>query len=190
MAASGHLDNRRRGLVALVAASAGVFVPGCGGGGPASSPAPHFVRAKAPPLARIQDERSRLLDTGTAGFKSRLASLRGHPIVVNQWASWCPPCRQEFPFFQRLAARYGNRIAFLGVNSNDRRGAATAFLRKFPTPYPHYFDPDTKIARSFRGGAAWPTTAFYTASGSLAYSHPGGYRNQADLLADIRRYTK
>lgn len=39
-------------------------------------------------------------------FKARLEALRGHPVVVNQWASWCGPCRYEFPFFQKLAGRY------------------------------------------------------------------------------------
>lgn len=179
-------------------ARAVVFVPGlvlalltgCGNAGPTRSAVPRVTKATSPALARIQKQPSKLLDGGTTAFKKRMSELRGYPVVVNQWASWCPPCRREFPFFQRAAARLGYRVAFLGVDSKDNRGAAKGFLRKFPTPYPHYFDPDSKIARTFRGGIAWPTTAFFTRAGKLTFSHPGAYRSEADLLADIRRYSR
>ena len=152
--------------------------------GPAPTP------ARAPALRQVQAQDSQLLDGGVGAFTDRLEALHGHPVVVNQWASWCPPCRQEFPHFQRVAARYGNRIAFLGVDAQDNRGDAKDFLSKFPTPYPHYFDPDTKIARVFHGGAAWPTTAFYDKRGRLTYTPPGAYRKEGDLVRDVLRYAR
>jgi cytochrome c biogenesis protein CcmG/thiol:disulfide interchange protein DsbE len=171
----------------LIALGLGAAVAGCGQS-ISSSTGPAPVRASTPALRQVQDQGSRVLDGGVAAFKARLAKLRGRPIVVNQWASWCPPCRQEFPYLQRVAARYGDRVAFLGVDANDNRDDAKAFLSKFPTPYPHYFDPDSKIARSFRGGAAWPTTAFYSKRGALTYTHPGAYRSERDLVEDVLRY--
>lgn len=136
----------------------------------------------------IPSQANRLLDGGPPAYRSQLAALLGTPVVVNQWASWCGPCRFEFPFFQRLATRYRGRVAFLGVNAQDSRGAARRFLRRFPTPYPHFFDPSTAISREFRGGFAWPTTAFYDAKGKLRRSHAGGYRSQAQLERDIRAF--
>jgi thiol-disulfide isomerase/thioredoxin len=121
-------------------------------------------------------------------FQAQLAKLKGTPVVVNQWASWCGPCRFEFPFFQRLARKYQGRVAFLGVNSQDGREAALQFLRELPVPYPNFFDPDVKIAREFRGGIAWPTTAFYDARGKVVKTHAGAYASQAKLDEDIRRY--
>jgi len=175
--------------VSLLLAAA---VAACGSREPPASAgraaAPTGPPPSAPALRQLEAERSRLLDGGTDGFKRRLAALRGHPVVVNQWASWCPPCRYEFPFFQRLAAKYRGRIGFLGVDSNDNRGDAKQFLREFPTPYPHYFDPDTEIARLFRGGQAWPTTAFYDSKGKLARAHLGAYASQAKLDEDIREF--
>jgi cytochrome c biogenesis protein CcmG, thiol:disulfide interchange protein DsbE len=171
----------------LVAALA---LPACGSDSASSSdpsagrPAP----GAPPPLRALQDQRDDLLGGGPDAFRRRLRDLRGHPVVVNQWASWCGPCRFEFPFFQRLAGRYGNRVGFLGVDSNDSRSEAASFLDRFPTPYPHYFDPDADIARVFRGGRAWPTTAFYDASGRLTQTHAGGYSSEARLEEDIRRY--
>ena len=140
------------------------------------------------PLPALRRQANELLAGGPAAFKARLAGLRGHPVVVHQWASWCGPCRFEFPFFAKLAARYDGRVAFLGVNSKDNHGDAAAFLKRFPVPYPHFADPDGSVARVFRGGRAFPTTAFYAATGKLAFTHVGSYATQAKLAQDIRRY--
>ena len=108
--------------------------------------------------------------------------------MVNQWASWCGPCRYEFPLFQRLAERYRGRVTFLGVDAKDNDDDARRFLARYPTPYGHLKDPDAKIARVFRGGRSWPTTAFYDSRGQLKYSHQGAYRDESQLDAYIRRY--
>ena len=174
-----------RRLAALVLAT--LLVVGCGAESASVSESPGPT-ATGNPLARLKAERNQLLDGGTEAFKARLAELRGHPIVVNQWASWCGPCRYEFPFFQRLAEKYDGRVAFLGVDSRDSRDAAARFLKEYPVPFPHFYDKDTRIARLFGGARAWPTTAFYDASGQLAYTHMGAYPDEARLEADIRKY--
>ena len=95
-------------------------------------------------------------------------------MVVNKWASWCGPCRLEFPWFQSLAEKRGGQIAFLGVNSNDSESAASQFLTELPLPYPSYSDPDLNIAQDLGGPSqAFPTTAFYDRSGKRVFSHPG-----------------
>ena len=177
---------------AAVGIACGLVLAGCGS---EPSPAP---RNDAPPaklpagtssgIRELHQQANRLLDGGSDAFEARLEELRGDPIVVNQWASWCGPCRSEFPFFQRLAQKYSGRVAFLGVNSQDARGDAEAFLREFPVPFPHYYDKDASVARLFEGGRAWPTTAFYNAAGELTQTHLGAYADQATLDADIRRY--
>jgi thiol-disulfide isomerase/thioredoxin len=139
-------------------------------------------------LAGLHDQSCDLLGGGAAAFKGRLASLKGHPVVVNQWASWCGPCRFEFPVFASLARRYRGRVAFLGVDSQDSRDDARRFLRQLRVPYPSFYDPDVSVARTFRGGAAWPTTAFYDAAGGLVHTHVGPYDSAASLDADVRRY--
>ena len=139
-------------------------------------------------LADVRARANQLLPASPDDFDAWMKALRGHPVVVNQWASWCGPCRYEFPFFERQAKALGDRVAFLGVNSKDGRDAAAAFLRRHPVPFPHLFDPDAEIAREFRGGRSWPTTAFYRASGELAFTHQGSYATEKDLATDIRRY--
>lgn len=171
---------------------AALAVSACGSEQPASTNRSPAVTAakppKAPPLRKVRAQASRLLDGGPDAFQARLAELRGHPVVVNQWASWCGPCRYEFPFLRDQAYKYGDRVAFLGVDSKDSRDEAEEFLKELPVPFPHYYDEDASIARVFRGGRAWPTTAFYDASGKLVYTHAGAYASEAKLEEDVRRY--
>ena len=141
-----------------------------------------------PELEALRTQANRLLDGGPGAFERRLRDLRGHPVVVNQWASWCGPCRFEFPFFQRLARKYEGRVAFLGVDSQDARGDAEDFLRELPLPFPSFYDKDASIARIFGGGRAWPTTAFYDAAGKLTKTHLGAYASEDKLDEDIGRY--
>jgi thiol-disulfide isomerase/thioredoxin len=185
-----NTSRQRLATVALALATA-VALAACGSdtpetAGPAGEPgSPQELRAE---LRELKAEANELLDGGPAAFQVRLADLRGVPVVVNQWASWCNPCRFEFPFFQRQARKHEGRVAFLGVDSQDSRGDAEEFMREFPTPFPHYYDKDAEIARLFKGGRAWPTTAFYNADGELTRTHLGAYATEAKLAEDIRRY--
>ncbi len=111
-------------------------------------------------------------------------------MVVNKWASWCDPCRAEFPFFGRQAAARGREVAFLGVNSGDSDRAAAAFLKRYPVSYPHYTDPDLEVAAVFHGVAAFPTTGFYDSRGRLSYLKQGGYPTERKLAEDIDRYAR
>jgi cytochrome c biogenesis protein CcmG, thiol:disulfide interchange protein DsbE len=186
----GRRGNAACALTAIVLSS--LAVAGCGGEpSPVVEGAPPTAdrSVKLPPeLRALERQAGQLLDGGKDAFEARVAQLRGHPVVVNQWASWCGPCRFEFPFFQRLAAKYAGRVAFLGVNSQDSRGDAEDFLREFPVPFPHYYDKDTSVARVFGGGRAWPTTAFYDKDGNVVKTHLGAYASEAKLEEDIRRY--
>ena len=139
-------------------------------------------------LAQLERQGGRLVGGGASALRTQLAALKGHPVVINQWASWCGPCRYEFPFFRRLAGTYRGRVAFLGVDAQDSRSDAKAFLRRMPVPYPSFFDQDAEAARTFKGGLSWPTTAFYDRAGRLAFTHQGAYATEAKLDADIRRF--
>jgi cytochrome c biogenesis protein CcmG/thiol:disulfide interchange protein DsbE len=136
----------------------------------------------------LKSEGGRLVGGGTDAFLAQVRRLKGTPIVVNQWASWCGPCKFEFPFFRALANKYEGRVAFLGVDSNDSREDAERFLKENPIPFPSYFDPDVKVAREFKGGIAWPTTAYFDRRGMVVETHAGAYASQAKLEEDIREY--
>jgi cytochrome c biogenesis protein CcmG/thiol:disulfide interchange protein DsbE len=140
------------------------------------------------PLGALYAQPSELLSGGTGAFQRRIAALRGYPVVVNQWASWCGPCRAEFPWFQRASAKYGKRVAFLGVDSQDSDAAAKTFLGEAPVPYPSYTDPNQEIGKLLKATLGLPDTAFYDSKGTLVFTKQGPYTDQAALAADIRHY--
>ncbi|HEY1594706.1 MAG TPA: TlpA disulfide reductase family protein [Thermoleophilaceae bacterium] len=141
-----------------------------------------------PALASVHSQEGQLLGGGSDAFKQRLVALKGHEVVVNKWAAWCGPCRQEFPVFQKVAVQYGKNVAFLGVDSQDSSGDAKRFLGQYPVSYPSYSDPDLKIAQSMDAVGAFPTTVIYNRAGKKVSTHIGPYTKDADLVADIKRY--
>jgi cytochrome c biogenesis protein CcmG, thiol:disulfide interchange protein DsbE len=184
-----------RSTLALMLAMVATVLAACGeepqsdlAAPPPAAAAKGAERIDDPELRGLREQANRLIDGGSEAFEAQLAELRGSPVVVNQWASWCPPCRAEFPIFQRLAEKYAGRVAFLGVDMQDEREAALDFMREFPTSYPHYFDEDASISRLFGGGRVSPTTGFYDARGKLTFSHLGAYADAAQLEAEIRSY--
>lgn len=176
-------------LLALVFGTAALA--GCGESGEDPSPAPDYSAklAGAPaPLASLYRQGNELLTGGLDAFDQRISSLDGYPAVVNVWASWCGPCRAEFPHFQQVSANMGKKVGFLGVNSDDSRDSAKTFLSTHQVPYPSYEDPDKAIAESIDVTFGFPATAFYNAEGELTYTKSGPYNSNEELVADIRRY--
>jgi thiol-disulfide isomerase/thioredoxin len=139
-------------------------------------------------LAALHSQANELLPGGTEAYEKRIASLQGYPIVANVWASWCGPCRFEFPVLQKLSARYGKRVAFLGIDSEDSDDAASTFLEETPVPYPSYTDSDKEIANSLGATLGLPDTAFYDRGGKLLYLKQGPYAHDSELEDDVRRY--
>jgi thiol-disulfide isomerase/thioredoxin len=190
-----------RRLLALLAvlALAAVLVVGltqAGGGGTPEQDATAFdldaakerLQGSPAPLAALHEQSAEILDGGTDAFEERLRELRGHPVVINKWASWCLPCREEFPVFQQVATDRGKAVAFLGVNGHDAREPAREFLDERPLPFPSYRDFDEDIARAIEAPANYPITVFVDRRGETAYIHQGPYRDAAALEADIDRY--
>ena len=127
---------------------------------------------------------------GRDAFEKAIARERGTPIVVNKWASWCGPCRLEFPFFRSQAEKRKGEILFIGVNSNDNRGDAEEFLREEPVPFKHFEDPKLEIAAAFNAVIPFPATAFYDSKGKLAFVHQGPYTTEKQLAEAIDRYAR
>jgi cytochrome c biogenesis protein CcmG/thiol:disulfide interchange protein DsbE len=175
------------------AVAVGLLIAACGGSTPRNA-APSRTAVEAafqgspPALAAIHHQADQLLAGGPAAFHRRLAALRGHPVVVNMWASWCEPCQSEFPVFQKVAVADGRRIGFVGIDVSDHNGAAGAFLKKFPVSYPSYVDPKKAIQASLRTYNVMPQTFFFDARGREQYDHGGPYLTVGSLQRDIKLY--
>ena len=141
----------------------------------------------APPqLAELRRRVNDLQPGGAKALDAQLRALRGRPVVVNLWASWCDPCIFELPILQRQALKYGSRVAFLGVNSGDNRNSARKLSARFPMPYPSFEDPRQAVTARY-GAVGLPATAFYDARGRRVV-HQGRFTTEAQLAAAIERY--
>jgi|SRR6185312_1906737 len=129
--------------------------------------------------------------TDLAGKTWRLADLRGRAVLLNFWASWCPPCRAEMPSLQDMAAFYGpDKIIVLAVNFKESQGTAARFARASALTLPVLLDPHGDIARQW-GVHVFPTTVLIDTAGrpsavvqgEVDWTGQGGERLIAPLLS-------
>ncbi len=125
-------------------------------------------RAAKPESPELQAPNFTVQDT--AGKQVALHDLVGKPVIVNFWASWCPPCKAEMPDFEAAYKEHGDTIQFMMVNMTDggRETVATAeqFIKGQGYTFPVYFDTEQEAAITY-GVSAIPTTYFINAQGNL-----------------------
>jgi cytochrome c biogenesis protein CcmG, thiol:disulfide interchange protein DsbE len=108
-------------------------------------------------------------------FDGEDVSLRDHegvPMVVNFFASWCPPCVAEMPEFERVHQAVRDEVRFVGLNTQDTEAAARELVTRTGVTYHLGFDPDGALFRDF-GVVAMPSTFFVTADGAVVHRHAG-----------------
>lgn len=96
-----------------------------------------------------------------------LRALRGGPAFLDVWASWCAPCREEAPTLARLWRQYGERVRFIGIDIEDTRAEARAFVRRYGLGYPHLFDVKASLAGKL-GFFGLPTALLIDRHGRIA----------------------
>ena len=106
-------------------------------------------------------------------------------MVVNVWASWCGPCKAEAPLLHDAAARYGQRVQFVGVDILDSLDGARSFIADHAISYPSVFDPPGAIRDSL-GMLGQPVTVFYDANGKVVSTWDGQLSEQV-LEQGIRK---
>ena len=139
------------------------------------------------PLAELHAQANTLLDGGSPAFEARLAALKGHPIVILLWASWCAPCQNELGVFETVGTERGKEIAFLGIDGNDNETPAKSVLAGRWLPFPSYTDPKQDIARAVGSTAGYPTTVFVDRNGTTVNIRQGAYTSKQQLNDDIDR---
>jgi thiol-disulfide isomerase/thioredoxin len=194
-------------LVAVLAAGCGADDPGTkptfgGGTGSSEPPAGASVRelADLKADAKIEDcpntSKTPAVDGGLpdveldclgGGRPVRLSELSG-PMVINLWASWCKPCREELPLLARADRELGDRLQILGIDVAD--AAPEAALRLAGTAgatFPHLADPDSEARAGLRI-TGLPQTIFLDARGRMVHTERAPFRSYADVTAAIRRH--
>jgi thiol-disulfide isomerase/thioredoxin len=114
-------------------------------------------------------------------------SFAGHVLVVNAWATWCAPCRQEQPDLVRLADRFSKRgVAFIGINHQDDKAKAADWIRSYRVPYPSIYDPSGRMAATL-SYVGLPDTYVVDRTGTTRFivNGPTNEAQLAGLIEDV-----
>jgi len=101
-----------------------------------------------------------------------LSAYRGKVVYLDFWASWCVPCRESFPWMNKMQQQYGDRLAIVAINLDKDRKLAEDFLKQYPANFEIRFDPDGKLASHY-GIDAMPSSIVFNQSGKAVYAHKG-----------------
>lgn len=108
-----------------------------------------------------------------SGENLRLSELRGEVVLINFWASWCGPCRQEMPILSELHDKYkAMGFTVLGINVEQNPGEARKLLKELPVSFPVLFDSDSTVSRQY-DVVAMPSTVLVDRDGNVRYLHKG-----------------
>jgi cytochrome c biogenesis protein CcmG/thiol:disulfide interchange protein DsbE len=129
----------------------------------------------------------KLTELTEAQFEGVLVGLRGKPVIVNIWASWCAPCRTETPLLERTWEAHKDDVIVIGVDSKDAASLGLGFMREFNVSYSNIFD-GTGDIRAKLGLRGFPTTYVFGADGKLRTTVVGGLSEQrlASILVDLK----
>jgi cytochrome c biogenesis protein CcmG/thiol:disulfide interchange protein DsbE len=111
-----------------------------------------------------------------------LSDLRGRPVLLNFWASWCVPCEDEGPMLRAGWERYGDEVHFVGVDIRDARGDAQEFVRRYELDYEHVRDERLEIYDDY-GLTGQPETFLIDSNGRIAQHISGPLLSEDDLFA-------
>jgi cytochrome c biogenesis protein CcmG/thiol:disulfide interchange protein DsbE len=113
-------------------------------------------------------------------------SLAGSPVVINFWASWCLPCREEAPLLERAWRNYRDEgLMVIGVNARDSAADARGFVREFNITYPVVVDEDLDLMREMSDIVGWPQTFFVKRDGDLSIAPASGSRGRDGATVDL-----
>lgn len=118
----------------------------------------------------------------------KLSELRGKPVLLNFWASWCPPCRKEMPDLQEFAEKYGAHIHVIGVNWNDQLQTVKEFLDQYRVTYTNLLDTNGKVI--VRYGLTGLPTSFFIDEDGIIRGKWFGEMNTADMVAAFRKTSR
>ena len=122
------------------------------------------------------------------GREVRLAGLRGKPMMINVWAQWCGPCREEAPYISEVAAANESELMILGIDYNDPRPElAIEFAQLSDWAYPQLVDQDTALRVPLQIIGP-PQTFFVRPDGTIAYRHTGPFTSAEQIRSQARQY--
>jgi cytochrome c biogenesis protein CcmG, thiol:disulfide interchange protein DsbE len=142
--------------------------------------------AVSPPAVADDEVLPEIEVTDFAGQQLSLADLAGEPLVVNFWASWCPPCIAEMPDLEAVHALADDRVRFVGVNTQDTEERAAQLVEQTGVTYDLVRDPEGELFQAF-GVLGMPSTFYVDAAGVIVGRHTGLLSREM-LVDDLARH--
>lgn len=124
---------------------------------------------------------------GSAGEPVTMSGSPQRPTVINLWASWCGPCREEMPILQEFADAAADKVDLVGIATSDNRTAATSFAVEYDLGFPSVLDPKAKVLAD-QGLQGLPGTLFMDEDGVIVHRHPGVYQSLDELKQDVAEH--
>lgn len=161
--------------VGMVAVLLGLLFSGCApSSGPSSAP---FINASAPDFALPR------LGGGTV----TLESLRGHPVLLNFWATWCPACRVEMPYLQSVYDELsGSGLVVLGIDIQEKEEVVRGFMQEEGLSFPIALDLDGKVTSRY-GVRPIPTSFLIDKEGVIRGIRVGAFRGKEDIVRELKK---
>lgn len=144
------------------------------------SPEISGVETSHPEQAEIAPD---FIVTSTNGERVKLSDYKGKPVVINFWATWCPPCKAELPYFEQMYKEYGGDVEFMMINLTDgqeeTQDVVNTFIEDAGYTFPVYFDTEYSAAMAYSTYSI-PVTVFVNRDGEIVYKKVGMI--QEDML--------
>jgi cytochrome c biogenesis protein CcmG/thiol:disulfide interchange protein DsbE len=161
-----------RPRLATIAAVLTLVLVSCGGDPSVPEPSPEIRAGNATDAPLLPTSADALPTMDPETFRTLLGQLEGTPVLVNFWGSWCPPCWVEMPRLVAAHDEFGDRVQFLGVDIEDSRPEARAFMEEFGMTFPSVFDVPDAIKTDL-GYFGQPVTIFFRADGGFDFAYAG-----------------
>lgn len=176
---SGRSHHVRRSLLGLLG---GVLLTACGGGGGAGGASP---TATSHPLVGSPAPAFELADV-TGGGDQSLEAYAGKVVIVDFWATWCEPCKQSFPAYQKLVTALGGDVVVVGISQDDDSKGIAAFVADTGAKFPVVWDDGKSVAKAY-DPPTMPTAFVLDKSGIVRFVHVGYRAGDEATLEDEAR---
>jgi thiol-disulfide isomerase/thioredoxin len=157
---------------ALLALALALALTACGGDGAGTAGTTTATDTGSGTIAEVGEPVPDVSWFTFDGGSASMADYEGRPLVVNFWASWCPPCITEMPAFEEVHRSLGDEVAFLGIDVQETAEDGQAFLEDVEVTWDLGRDPDGRVVRQM-GGIGMPTTVLIDADGIVQEIHTG-----------------
>ena len=151
---------------------------GAGGGGASASSASHPLLGGPAPAFELGEV--------SGGGKQSLAAHAGKVVIVDFWATWCEPCRQSFPAYQKLLSELGPGLVVIGISQDDDAKGIPAFVSDTGVKFPIVWDDGKSVAKAY-DPPTMPTAFVIDKSGIVRFVHVGYRAGDEDTLAEEAR---